>query len=219
MPFTNMERTFLKGGRSPHQAIRSNPYQVKAQPAKANIWLGKGTPATTGSFAQEQTMKGIKDRTTANRNLNLRSLAASPKLNFNPPAGAPNYKRLLANAPRYAKNYAIVRSPLDIALAAHFMSRNYNDQIMKADPRDRAALAYQSSTGASMPESREAYDNMQQSFLSGGATHYNWDQFNPEAAFNYSGPMAPAETPRAVVSSEDMDDYNLMQAERARYGY
>jgi hypothetical protein len=75
MPMTPMERTFLKGGRNPHQGIKSNPYQVKpvAKPmgfsqgaqwkgplsineklnANAGKWLSKD-PTTKSGFAKDR---------------------------------------------------------------------------------------------------------------------------------------------------------------------
>ena len=185
--------------------IPSSPYQVKpkpvAKPIKANTGMdriqrlamsnppSKGTiwqgPPSTNERLNENARKWVsKDSTT--KSGFAKNNAAANKI----ASGPTKVQKLIANTPSYAKNYMMLRSPVDVMMGGYLMSENYQDQLMKSGPRDRAALAYQSNTladgGTSLPEARRQYDNMQQSFLSGGATHYNWDQFNPDLAF---GPL------------------------------
>ena len=90
-------------------------------------------------------------------------------------------------APQVAKSIVNVGAKIAAPLAAldigMGMSNTTKDQMQKAGPRDRSAIAYSQNTGTSIPEARRQYDNMQQSFLSGGATKYNWDQFDPKNYF------------------------------------
>ena len=75
-------------------------------------------------------------------------------------------------------------SPAVLALQAGTgMSNITKDQMQKAGPRDRSAIAYSQNTGTSIPEARRQYDNMQQGLLSGGATKTVWDQFDPKNYF------------------------------------
>jgi len=90
-------------------------------------------------------------------------------------------------APQVAKSIVNVGAKIAAPLAAldigMGMSNITKDQMQKAGPRDRSAIAYSQNTGTSIPKARRQYDNMQQSFLSGGATKYNWDQFDPKNYF------------------------------------
>jgi hypothetical protein len=58
-----------------------------------------------------------------------------------------------------------------------------NAMVRRQDPEELGVNSYMRNTGALRPEAQKAFGDMQQSYLSGGATHYNYNQFNPEQTY------------------------------------
>jgi len=170
MPFTKAERTFLKGGRNPHEGIRSNPNRFTPKPA-----LPKPVPKPAHTAKPMGFSKGT-----------VWSGEPSPAQKLNQASG----KWLSPDATTksgFAKNNA----------AANRIVKPVNwGSLLKTYMKGRVGLDSLVWPGTAMaPSAKEM----------GIETRPNiWFQPPP---------------PRAVVSPHDMDDYNIMQAERERYGY
>jgi hypothetical protein len=58
-----------------------------------------------------------------------------------------------------------------------------NAMVRRQNPEEMGVNSYMRNMGVLRPEAQKEFGNMQQSYLSGGATKYNYDLFNPEQTY------------------------------------